>query len=291
MHNLVKASAISLKPRKWDKAHNADKIEAYFRKASDGHPDLILTTEGVLEGYGVMDVIEDRVPAEAMLEIAEPIDGPYIKRFCRLARTLKICLAFGFAERIDKDVYNAAIFIDAEGEIRGRQHKVQLAEGTHQSWFFNRVGRTLRAIDTPIGRVGFLICNDRWNPLLARTLVLDGARLLLIPSYGSKSRDQNQTVLSRARENGVPIVEANVGVNLLISKGEIVAYEWGNDRITTDNVEVPAVPSTAAARASEREYLELQKREMGLRYQETLKRLRGESHQVDRAARGDLIAE
>ena len=126
---------------------------------------------------------------------------------------------------------------------------------------------------------------------MARTLVLDRARLLLIPSYGSKKRIQNQTVLARARENGVPVVEANVGMNLLVSKGEIVAYEWGNDRITTGVVEVPAPPSTAAARASEREYQDSQPREMELRYQETLKRLRGESNQVERAAKGELIAE
>ncbi len=291
MYSPIKASAISIKPKKWDKAHNADKVEAFFRKAADENPELILTTEGVLEGYTVMDVIEGRMPPEAMLEIAEPIDGDYIARFRKLARTLKTCLSFGFAERVVRDVYNTAIFIDAEGEIRGKQHKVQLAEGTHKGWFFNRVGHTLRAFDTPLGRVGFLICNDRWNPLLARTLVLDGARLLLIPSYGSKNRIQNQTVLARARENGVPVVEANVGMNLLVSKGEVVAYEWGNDRITTGVVEVPAPPSTAAARASEREYRDGQSREMGIRYQETRKRLRGEPNRVERAAKGQLIAE
>ncbi len=291
MFRSVKASAISIKPKKWDKVHNADKVEAFFRKAAEESPELILTTEGVLEGYTVMDVIEGRMPPAAMLEIAEPIDGDYIARFRKLARTLKTCLSFGFAERVAKDVYNTAIFIDAEGEIRGKQHKVQLAEGTHRTWVFNRVGHTLRAFDTPLGRMGFLICNDRWNPLLARTLVLDGARLLLIPSYGSKNRIQNQTVLARARENGVPVVEANVGMNLLISKGEVVAYEWGNDRITTGVVEVPALPSTSAARASEREYQEGQGREMEIRYQETLKRLRGESNLVERAAKGELIAE
>ena len=158
MYRPIKASAISIKPKKWDKAHNADKVEAFFRKAADESPDLILTTEGVLEGYTVMDVIEGRMPPEAMLEIAEPIDGDYIARFRRLARTLKTCLSFGFAERVAGDVYNTAIFIDAEGEIRGKQHKVQLAEGTHKSWFYNRVGHTLRGFDTPLGRVGFLIC-------------------------------------------------------------------------------------------------------------------------------------
>ena len=51
-------------------------------------------------------------------------------------------------------------------------------------------------------------------------------------------------------------------MNLVISKGEIVAYEWGNDRITTATIEVPAAPSTPLAREYERQYLDLQGPEM-----------------------------
>lgn len=273
MFTSVRVAAISLKPKKWDKDHNADKLERYFREAAREVPDLILATEGMLDGYGVMEVLEGQRTAADMLEVSEPIDGPYIERFRRLAEELSTCLCFGFAERIGDDVYNAAIFIDAGGEIRGKYHKTQFAEGTHPSCNFNRIGGTLRAFDTPFGRAAFVICNDRWNPMIVRTLVLDGAQLILIPSYGSKSRDQNETVLARARENGVPIVEANVGMNLIVSKGEIVAYAWGNDRITTATIEVPSAPSTPLAREYERRYLDMQGPEMARRYEKTLERI------------------
>ena len=273
MFTSVRVAAISLKPKKWDKDHNADKLERYFREAAREVPDLILATEGMLDGYGVMEVLEGQRTAADMLEVSEPIDGPYIERFRRLAEELSTCLCFGFAERIGDDVYNAAIFIDAGGEIRGKYHKTQFAEGTHPSCNFNRIGGTLRAFDTPFGRAAFVICNDRWNPMIVRTLVLDGAQLILIPSYGSKSCDQNETVLARARENGVPIVEANVGMNLIVSKGEIVAYAWGNDRITTATIEVPSAPSTPLAREYERRYLDLQGPEMARRYEKTMERI------------------
>ena len=291
MYTPIKAAAISVKPRKWDKAYNADKLECFFTEAAKEGPHLVLATEGVLEGYVVIEAIESREKAERLIEIAEPINGPYIARFRRLAAKLKTCLCFGFAERIEDEVFNSAIFIDDHGEIRGKYHKTQLAEGAHSTWYFNRVGSTLRAFNTPLGRVGILICNDRWNPMIARTLVLDGAQLLLIPSYGSKSRSQNRAVLARARENGVPIVEANVGANLIISKGEITAYEWGNDQITTAVVEVPDLASTARARAYESEYLGLQSREMERRYVETIKRLRGEASLTYLAERGELIVD
>ena len=273
MYNSIEVAAISLKPEKWDKAANADKMEAFFAQAAKAKPKLILTTEGVLEGYVVMDVIYNPEKAEAMLEIAEPINGPYIKRFQRLAITLKTCLCFGFAERVGDDVYNCGVFIDGDGEICGKYHKTQLAEGSHPSWNFNRIGSTLRAFDTPVGRTGIVICNDRWNPLITRTLVLDGASLILIPSYGSKRKDQNRNVLARARENGVPIAEANVGMNLIINKGEIVAYKWGNDQISSAVIDIPVTPSPEMARFSEQEYLKRQGPEMEKRYKRTQERV------------------
>ena len=88
----------------------------------------------------------------------------------------------------------------------------------------------------------------------------------------------------------MPIVEANVGMNLIASKGEIAAYAWGNDRITTAVVDVPAAPSERAARQLEGEFLALQGGEAERRYQETLKGLRGEKNLVEAASRGELIA-
>ena len=53
MFTPIKATAISLKPKKWDKDFNADKLEALFRAAAQDRPDLIVATEGVLEAEDV----------------------------------------------------------------------------------------------------------------------------------------------------------------------------------------------------------------------------------------------
>ena len=55
MYQSVKVSAISLKPTKWDKASNAEKLEAFFVEAAKDTPQLILATEGVLEGSVIKD--------------------------------------------------------------------------------------------------------------------------------------------------------------------------------------------------------------------------------------------
>jgi len=273
MFTQIKVAAISLRPKKWDKPANAAKMERLMREAAIENPDVIVTIEGALEGYVVYDVIEGRRSPDAMLEIAEPLDGPHVAHFRQLARELRVCLCFGFAERVDGEIYNTVVFIDHAGELCGTYQKSQFAEGTHPSWHFNRIGKKLRAFDTPFGRAGMLICNDRWNPLIPRAIVLDGAQILYIPTFGNTSKAQNQAVLARARENGVPIVQANVGQNLVVSKGETVAYQRGFDKITLASVDVPAPPSAAAARSLEQEYLKRQGPEMERRYRETMAKL------------------
>jgi hypothetical protein len=99
------------------------------------------------------------------------------------------------------------------------------------------------------------------------------------------------TVLARARENGVAVVEANVGMNLIISKGEIIAYRWGNDQITTAIVEIPVPTSKNAAYASERQYMSLQGPESKKRYEELQKRLRGEMSLTALAERGEMVTD
>ena len=274
MFQEVTAAAISFVPEKFGLQGNADRLEEMFRKAAAGGAQLAVAPEGVLEGYVVSPIISGEQPAERMKEVALTMRSPVIGRFRELARELKICLAFGLAERIGRNVFNCALFIDQTGRIRGKYHKMQLAEGSHRSWWFNRLGKKSRACNTPFGRCGFLICNDRWNTDIARIPVLDGAQYLLIPSFGSRSKEQDKAVLARARENGVPIVEANVGVTLIVSKGEIVSLSRRETAVTFGTIEVPAAVSPANRDRHERAFLRWRKSEMPRRYASYMKRIK-----------------
>ena len=291
MFTQVRVAACSFKPRKFDVAANADRLEDLFRRSAAAGAELAVAPEGALDGYVVMPIIEGAQPAERMHEAAVSLQGPEIGRFRALARELGMCLAFGLAERSAGDVYNCAVFIDDTGEIRGTYHKMQLAEGYHDDWWFNRLGKRSRAFQTPFGKCGVLICNDRWNPDIARIPVLDGARYLLIPSYGSRSRSQDKAVLARARENGVPIVEANVGVTLIVSKGEVVACERRVDALTVGVIDVPAAPSSANRDRHEEAFLRWRAVEMPNRYRQgEARRTAGTEHPVQHDPHGRLVA-
>ena len=275
----VRVAAISFVPTKFDLHGNADRLEHAFRQAKLGGAQIAVAPEGALDGYVVNEIIAGKFPPEKMREVAIPLDHPLIQRFQRLAIELEMSLVFGLAERMEDDVYNAAIFIDHEGLIRGKYHKMQFAEGYDPAWWYNRLGRRSRAFDTPFGRAGILICNDRWNPSLARIPVLDGARFLLIPAMGSRGEKQDEAVRSRGRENGVPIVEANVGVTLIVDEGRIVAVDRQEEGITFAEI---TIPPPAASQDEERdrvekEFLRWRDQEMKVRLEKTLEKVRKQS--------------
>jgi predicted amidohydrolase len=272
----VRVAAISFVPTKFDLHGNADRLEQAFRQAKLGGAEIAVAPEGVLDGYVVNEIIAGEFPPEKMREVAIPLDDPIIQRFQDLAIELRMSLVFGLAERIGDNVFNCAIFIDHEGLIRGKYHKMQFAEGYDASWWYNRLGRGSRAFDTPFGRAGILICNDRWNPSLARIPVLDGARFLLIPAMGSRGLKQDEAVLNRGKENGVPIVEANVGVTLIVDDGKIVAVDRKEEGITFADITIP--PASEAQEEErdrvEKEFLRWREQEMKTRLEKTLKKLR-----------------
>ena len=273
---VVRVASISFVPEKFNLQGNANRLEQALRKAKKGGAEIAVAPEGALDGYVVNEIISGKVNVEKIKEVAIPIDHPVVKRFQDLARELELCLVFGLAEQIEEDVFNCAVFIDHQGRICGKYHKMQFAEGYHPSWWFNRLGKQSRAFDTPYGRCGIMICNDRWNPQLARIPVLDGARFLIIPAFGSRSETQDQAVLSRARENGIPVVEANVGVTLVVDGGEIVAVDRREEGITFAQITIPtAIKAKPDERDQvEQDFLKQRELEMQQRYQRTLKRLK-----------------
>lgn len=269
MFRKVKAAAISFVPEQFNLERNADVMERMFRRAAGYGAELAVAPEGALEGYVAYEICLRKHPPKRMLDVAISMNSPVMQRFQALARELQMCLSFGLAERIGNDVFNCAVFIDHRGRLCGKYHKMQLAEGSHPGWWWNRLGKTSRAVNTPFGPCGFLICNDRWNPDIARIPVLDGARYLIIPSFGASGPSQDEAVLSRARENGVPIVEANVGKTLIVSKGEVVKISSAKTAVITGVIAIPAPPSSGNRDHQEKEFLAWRKTEMKKRYRAT----------------------
>jgi predicted amidohydrolase len=176
---------------------------------------LVVLPEGALGGYVEQPAPDagDSTPAPLVLDAG----GPELRRLAALARELTVCV--GFAEDGGDLVHTSAACVSGDG-LLGLHRKVRepLAGGREPS-----AGDAVAAFDTPVGRIGMLVCSDKSSPAAARALALDGAEILACLSAWPCSRaatsehlqDDCQWRLSelwdraRAAENQVVVASAN----------------------------------------------------------------------------------
>lgn len=243
--NRIRVASASVLPKKWDKATNWERIERLVRKAAiEGDAQVVVTPEGALEGYVINEVNAEKDAekkdelVEKFIELAEPLNGEYIKKASGLSDELDIYLVLGCLEQDGEDLYNSAILFDPDGDIIGKYSKTHFAQGYTINPSCYTPGEQYPVFQTPFGKVGMMICYDRQLPEPARILSLKGAQILFVPSYGSYTdKDGWNSVLLRTRayENNVPLVFSHPFQSLLIDEdgdiraicnaNEIVYYE------------------------------------------------------------------
>lgn len=163
---------------------------------------LLVMPELFLTGY--------TIGAEAVRRLAEPIDGPSIAAASRIAQAEGTALVFGLPERDGDKVYNTAIAIDADGGILASYRKTHLFGDVDRQQF--SVGESQPAIFEVGGfKAGLLICYDVEFPENVRSLALNGADLVIVPTALMQPFDivARTIVPARAYENQLFIAYTN----------------------------------------------------------------------------------
>ena len=155
---------------------------------------------------------------------------PAWRNLCEsLARRLQLHLLPGSLPELDDDGHyrNRAWLFGPEGCL-GYQDKLMMTRFEREEWHIVGGRDGLRIFDTPLGRLGILICYDSEFPLLARHLAEAGADLILVPSctdtvagfhrvrVGAQARAlENQLAVLQSSTVGLapwsPALDENVG--------------------------------------------------------------------------------
>jgi predicted amidohydrolase len=136
-----------------------------------------------------------------MAECAEPIPGPSTDYFAQLAKKHDLYLVAGLIERDGHLIYNVAVLIGPEG-IVGKYRKVCLPRSEIDAGV--QPGSEYPVFDTPLGKVGMMVCYDGFFPEVARELTNRGAEVIAFPVWGC-----NPLLASaRACENGVYVISS-----------------------------------------------------------------------------------
>jgi predicted amidohydrolase len=151
---------------------NRERVRQSIEAAAGAGARVIVVPELADSGYVFTDATE-------AWSLAEPVEGPTVTGWVRLARRLDIVLVGGFCE-LDPDgqVRNSAVLIDATG-VRALYRKVHLWD--REKLVFTPGDAAPPVVDTAYGRIAVMVCYDLEFPEWVRLAALRGAQLLCAP--------------------------------------------------------------------------------------------------------------
>ena len=229
---------------------------------------LVVLPESALGGY-LYEPHFDGAPAPCPPPPALRRDGREIARVARIAGDVVVCI--GYTEDAPGGPYSSAVCVNGDG-ILGHHRKVHVPAGERGAF---SAGSGFAAFDTPIGRIGMLICYDKTFPESARQLALDGAGLIASLSAWPVCRVDPATRLrrdvqvrhfnlldqTRALENQVVWVSSNqVGrigrlrfpgqSKVVDPRGRVLARTGARAGAALARVDAPGVVASARSRLS-----------------------------------------
>jgi predicted amidohydrolase len=113
----------------------------------------------------------------------QPLIPAWVELCEELARTHNIVFQPGSAPVLDPDgQYRNRAFLFGPDGLIGHQDKIIMTRFEREQWGIAAGRDGLTAFDTPLGKLGILICYDNEFPMLAHTLAQKGVDLILAPS-------------------------------------------------------------------------------------------------------------
>ena len=194
---------------------NIAAVSDLVRDAAGRGAKLILPPE-LFEGHYFC-----RTQDEGHFARALPVsEHPAVTAMQALAAELEVYIPTSFFEAEGHHHYNSLAMIDDKGAVMGVYRKSHIPDGPgYSEKFYFRPGNTgFKTFRTGIGTVGPAVCWDQWYPETARSLMLQGAEILLFPTaIGTEPHDPDldtsrmwrRAMIGHAVSNVVPVVAAN----------------------------------------------------------------------------------
>ena len=219
---MVRALAVQTGPASSDVAANLDGVRRLVMSTRPW-PELVVLPELFANPFWCVGLGDP-----GYLAWAEGLDGPVVTAMRALARELGTVVVAPFFERgaIAGEYYNSAAVIDRTGELvpgrlpsgrtarTYRKHAISSFRWDQQvndEKFYFRPGDGFPVFETEAGRLGVLICYDRWFPEAWRMLALQGAEIVCVPnaSLGDVSELFVPSMRTCAAQNLLYVVATN----------------------------------------------------------------------------------
>ncbi len=193
---MNKIAIIQHPPCFLSKTQTITRATELLHEAATQGAQLIVFTEAFIPGYpawiwrlrpggdyGLSSEIHAR-----LLHNAIDLESQDLDPLFEAARQHQVTVVTGLHERDGQHsratLYNTVIVIGPDGTLLNHHRKLMPTNPERMVWGFGD-GRGLNVVDTPVGRIGTLICWENYMPLTRYTLYSQGVEVYIAPTYDS----------------------------------------------------------------------------------------------------------
>lgn len=206
--NMLKITIIQMEIKDGEKGTNLKNALRHLREVSNKKslPDIVCLPELFTTGYDLKNV----------KALAEPLNdtevGETISKIRKVSEDNFMVIGT-ILEKEENHFYNTAFILGKGGDLIGKYRKSHLFSPMLEKEYLTP-GKSIQTFTVPDLddlKIGLAICYDLRFPELFRTITLDGADIIFIPSeFPSPKKDVWKTLLmARAIENQVYCVGVN----------------------------------------------------------------------------------
>ncbi len=192
---VVRATVVQAAPVPFQREKTLEKVAALAAEAAREKAELVVFPEAFVSAYPKgLDfgarvgsrTPEGREDFRRYFESAMDVPGPAVDFLGKTARDRKIHLVIGVIEREGGTLYCTVLFFSPEGVFLGKHRKLMPTAMERLVWGFGD-GSTLPVFDTPIGKIGAVICWENYMPLLRTAMYAKGIQIYCAPTADDRS--------------------------------------------------------------------------------------------------------
>lgn len=188
---IIRAAVVQAAPVVFDLEATLAKVRALTGDAASKGAQLVVFPEAFVSGYPKgLDfgarvgsrTVEGRRMFRRYFESSVELPNPEL---AAIARDHSVHLVIGVIEREGGTLYCAVLFFSPSGDLLGKHRKLMPTAMERLVWGMGD-GSTMPVLDTPLGRIGAVICWENYTPLLRMAMYAKGIELYCAPTVDDR---------------------------------------------------------------------------------------------------------
>jgi nitrilase len=189
-----KAAVVQASPIIFDRERTLEKVRVLASEAARKGAQLVLFPEAFVSGYprgldfgAVVGSRTDqgREDFRRYWESSVDVPGPAVDELAQIAGENHIYLVMGVVEREGGTLYCCVLFFAPDGAFLGKHRKIMPTGSERLVWGFGD-GSTMPVFDTPLGKLGAVICWENYLPLMRAAMYAKGIQIYCAPTADAR---------------------------------------------------------------------------------------------------------